>query len=61
MSHFIEEISTSEDKLLSDAEETSVNLEIKDLITRFKGSINTESIGSHSSKQSTTWRIEVDF
>lgn len=61
LTHFIEEISTSEDKLLSNTEEISVNLEIKALITKFKGNVNSESSVSSSSKQATTWRIEVIF
>lgn len=61
LTHFVEEISTSEDKLLSKAEEMSVNLEIKALITKFKGHVNTESTVTLSSKQATTWRIEVIF
>lgn len=61
LSHFVEEISTSEDKLLSSAEETSINLEIKALFTKFSGHLNFENTISSSSNQATTWRIEVVF
>ncbi len=61
LTHFVEEISTSEDKLLSDIEETALNAELGTLMTKFKGSIKTESFVSSSSKQTTTWRIEVTF
>lgn len=59
--HYVEEISTSEDKLLSNTEELSVDLEIKALISKFKGHINIASSVTSSSKQTTTWRIEVNF
>ena len=61
LSHYIEKISTAENKLLSSAEEMSINLEIKALMTKFKGSLNIENIVSSSVDQSTIWHIEVIF
>jgi tetratricopeptide (TPR) repeat protein len=61
LEHFYEETSTSENKILTNTEETSVNVEIKALIARFNGSINNTSTVSSSSKQTTTWRIEASF
>lgn len=61
LTNYKEEISTSEDKLLSQEEEFAVNLEIKTLLVKFKSEIRTRDVFSSSSRQATTWSIEVSF
>lgn len=61
LQHYVEEISTSEDKMLSSSEETEVAAEIKALGARFKGCIKSNDSMSSSSKETTTWQISVKF
>lgn len=61
LTHYVEEISTSTSNILSESEKININLEIKALITKFKGQVNIQDTQSNTSKQTTTWRIEVDF
>ena len=61
LTEYVEEISTSENKMLSATEELSVNIELKTLFTKLKGTLTiTDSITS-SSKETTTWSISVKF
>ena len=58
---YVEEISTSENKMLSATEELSVNIELKTLFTKLKGTLNIEESITSSSKETTTWSISVKF
>ena len=61
LSTYIEEISTSDNCLLSENEETNLAMEIKLLLANFKGQINCQNLYSSSTKKATKWRIEVKF
>ena len=61
LTEYVEEISTSENKMLSTAEELSINVELKTLATKLKGTLNIEESITSSSKETTTWSIFVKF
>ena len=61
LTEYVEEISTSENKILSTNEELHINMELKSLSVKLKGSLNIEDSISSSSKESTVWSISVKF
>lgn len=58
---YTEEISTSDNNILSETDEFTINAEIKTLITKFKGQVYIKDNTLTKSKELTTWRIEVIF
>ncbi len=61
LSHYTEEISTSDNRILTESDEIAIQAEVKTLATKFKGQVYIKDHTYSSSKKNTTWRIEVDF
>lgn len=61
LSHYTEEISTSDNRILTEADEIALKAEVKTLVTKFRGQVYIKDHTFSSSKKNTTWRIEVDF